>query len=129
MKKLFVVSIMLVASIAFVTAQQRQGGQGFQNMTAEERAKMMDDRLAEVCKGLTADQKAKLKVVNLDIAKQQAEARQKNQGDREALTAANQKLEEAREAKYKGIMTAAQLKQYTDDRAQRRQQGGGQRRN
>ena len=122
MKKLFVISMMLVASVAFVKAQ---GGGGFQNMTAEERAKRMDDRLAEVCTGLTADQKAKLKVVNLDIAKQQADAMKKNQGNREALTAANQKIEEAREAKYKGIMTAAQLKQYTDDRAKRPQRGGG----
>ena len=130
MKKLLVVCIMLAASFAFATAQQRQGGGGFQNMTAEEIAKRMDDRLAEVCTGLTADQKAKLKVVNLDMAKQQVESRQKNQGNQDAMRTANQKIEEAREAKYKGIMSAAQLKQYTDDRAQRRQgQGGGQRRN
>ena len=122
MKKLFVLSIMLVTSIVFVKAQ---GGGGFQNMTAEERAKRMDDRLAEVCTGLTADQKAKLKVVNLDMAKQQTEAMQKNQGNREAMVATNQKIEEAREAKYKGILTAAQLKQYTDDRAKRPQRGGG----
>jgi len=127
MKKVFVICIVLVASLSFAKAQQ--GGGGYQNMTVEERAKMMDDRLAEVVKGLTADQKAKLKVVNLDMAKQQVEARQKNQGDRDAIIAANQKIEETREAKYKAIMTAEQLKQYTDDRAKRPQRGGGQRNN
>ena len=123
MKNLLVISIMLVVSVAFVNAQQ--GGGGFQNMTAEEIGKRMDDRLAEVCTGLTADQKAKLKVVNLDLAKQQVEARQKNQGNMEAMREVNQKLETTREAKYKEIMTATQLKQYTDDRAKRPQRGGG----
>ena len=127
MKKLFVISIMLVASVACVTAQQ--GQRGYQNMTVEERAKLMDDRLAELITGLTADQKAKLKVVNLDIAKQQAEARQNNQGNQEDMRAANQKIEATREARYKEILTAAQLKQYTDDRAQRQQRQGQGRRN
>ena len=122
MKRLFVISMMLVASVVFVKAQP--GGGGF-NMSAEDMAKRMDDNLAEVCKGLTADQKAKLKVVNLDLAKQQAEVMQKNQGNREAMMAANQKIESTRETKYKEILTAAQLKQYNDWRAQQPQRGGG----
>ena len=118
MKKLLVVCMMLVAAAIFAVAQQRQGG------SAEDLAKRSDDQLAEIITGLTADQKAKLKVVHLDLAKQQIEARQANQGNMEAFRAAGQKIEEAREAKYKGILTAAQLKQYTDDRAQRRQRQG-----
>jgi hypothetical protein len=127
MKKVIVMCIMLVASFTFAKAQQ--GGGGFQNMSAEDLAKRMDDRLAEVITGLTADQKAKLKVVNLDLAKQQVEARQKNQGNMDGMRAANQKIEETREAKFKEILTAAQLKQYTDDRAQRQQRQGQGRRN
>jgi hypothetical protein len=127
MKKLFVVSIMLLASFAF--AQAQQGGGGFQNMTAEELAKRQDDRLATLLTGLTADQKAKLKVVNLDLAKEQIAARQKNQGNMEAMREASQKLEATREAKYKAILTPDQLKKYTDDRAERMQRQGQGRRN
>ena len=129
MKKLFVVCIVLMASVVFATAQQGQGQRGQFGGTAEEMAKRMDDRLAELLTGLTTDQKAKLKVVNLDMAKQQVTARQNNQGNMDGMRAANQKIEASREAKYKEILTAAQLKQYTDDRAQRQQrqgQGGGQ---
>ena len=124
MKKLLVVSIVLMASVAFASAQQGQGQRGQFGGTPEEMAKRMDDRLAELLTGLTTDQKAKLKVVNLDLAKQQAAARQNNQGNMDGMRAASQKIEATREAKYKEILTAAQLKQYTDDRNQRQQRRG-----
>jgi len=121
MKKFFVISILFVVAMGFAKAQQ---GGGFQNMTAEELAARQDTRLAEILTGLTADQKAKLKVVNLELAKEQVKLRQSNQGNMEAMREANQKLEATRETKYKEVLTAAQLKQYTDDRANRPQRGG-----
>ena len=121
MKKVFVLSILFVAAMSFAKAQQ---GGGFQNMTAEQIAERQDTRLAEVCTGLTADQKTKLKAVNLELAKEQVKLREANQGNMEGMREAFQKFEATRETKYKEIMTAAQLKQYTDDRANRPQRGG-----
>jgi len=118
MKKFFVMSILLIAAMSFAKAQQ---GGGFQNMTAEQIAERQDTRLTELLTGLTTDQKAKLKVVNLELAKEQVKIRQDNQNNREAMREAIQKLETKREAKYKEILTADQLKKYTDDRAQRQQ--------
>jgi len=126
MKKLFVIVFMLAATVTLATAQQGQRGQGQFGGTAEERGKQMDDRLAALITGLTADQKERLKVVNLEIARQQDVVRQNNEGNMEALRTATTRLEETRETRYRAILTAAQLKQYSDDRAQRQQQRGGQ---
>jgi len=128
MKKLFLVVFMLAATFTLATAQQGGGQRGQFGGTAEERAERQDEMLARIVTGLTADQKAKLKVVNLEIAKQQDAVRTNNQNNMEAMRTANTRLEESREAKYKEILSAAQLKQYTDERArlqQQRGQGGG----
>jgi len=127
MKKLFVVVFMLVATVTLATAQQGQGqrGQGGQfTGTVEERAKAQDDLLAALITGLTAEQKERLKVVNLEIARQQDVIRQNNQGNMEAMRTASQRLEETRETRYRDILTVAQLRVYTEDRARRQQQRG-----
>jgi ABC-type transporter MlaC component len=128
MKKLFVISIMLVATIAFATAQQQQRQMG----TPEERAKREVDRLTELLK-LTADQKTKIQAIELDLNKQMDTKRQAAQGDREAMRTAMQEIQKLREEKFKPVLTADQLKKYLEDREQRqrereqRQGQGGQR--
>ena len=127
MKKLFVISIMLLVTVGFVAAQQGQGQR--QQRTPEENAKIQVDRMVDLLK-LNADVKKKIEVIELDLNKKMAEERQKVQGDREAFRAIFQKYDKLRDDKYKEVLSADQFKKYTDDKAQRPQgqrgQGGGQ---
>ncbi|MDR1172463.1 MAG: hypothetical protein LBL24_08430 [Bacteroidales bacterium] len=115
MKKLFVLSIMLVASITLATAQQRQ------RQTAEERAKSQTARLDKLVT-LTADQKTKIEAIDLDLAKQMDSKIQGNQGDRDAMRTAMQELDKTRDTKYKAVLTDEQFKKYSDDKEQRRKE-------
>jgi len=126
MKKLFVLSIMLVAMLGFANAQQ--GGGQFRGGTPEERAKATVDRLTPVLT-LTADQKTKIQAIEVDLNKQMDAKRQNAQGDREAMMALMQEFNKLREEKYKPVLNADQFKKYQEDAAQRQQRGpgGGQR--
>ena len=130
MKKLFVLSIMFLATVTFATAQpgQGQGGQR-QQMTPEERAKAETDRLEKLLT-LKADQKTKIYAIEIELGKEMTKLRENNQGgDREAMREAMQKIRTKREAKYKEVLTADQFKKYQADNEQRqreRGQGGGQ---
>ena len=127
MKKLLILSIMLVASFTLAIAQQ---GQGRQMGTPEERAKATVDRLTPVLT-LTADQKTKIQAIEVDLNKQMDAKRQSVQGDREAMMALMQEFNKLREEKYKPVLNADQFKKYQEDAAQRQQRGpgGGQRNN
>ena len=115
MKKIFVTGIMLVAMVAFATAQ------GFQNQTPEERAKAQVERLEKLL-SLTADQKVKAEAIELEIAKERSAQMQKNQGNREAMMTAFQEINKKRDEKYKVVLTADQFKKYLDDNEQRRRE-------
>jgi len=121
MKKLFVISIMLLATITLVSAQQ------FQQRTVEERAKAQTDRMVELLK-LNAEQKKKIEAIELDLNKKMDEKRKDIQGDREAFRALFQEFDKLRDEKYKPVLTADQFKKYTENKAQRPQgpprQGG-----
>ena len=121
MKKLFVFSIMLVAMLGFVNAQQ---GGGFRGGTPEERAKATIERLTPVLT-LTAEQQTKIQAIELDLNKQMDAKRQSAQGDREAMMAMMQEFNKLREDKYKPVLTADQLKKYQEYVAQQRQRGPG----
>ena len=121
MKKLFVISIMLVASIAFATAQQGQGRGGG---TPEERAKRQVERLTEQL-SLTADQKKKIEAIEVDLNKQ-SEAKMKNAQTDDARRAVYQEIQKLREEKYKPVLTADQIKKYQENAAQRQSRGQGQ---
>ena len=115
MKKLFVISIMLVATITFAAAQQRQ------RQTPEESAKAYTERMDTLLK-LTADQKTKIQAINLDLAKQMSTQMQNNQGNREAMTKAREEIEKKRDEKYKPVLTADQFKKYLEDKEQRQKE-------
>ena len=121
MKKLFVISIMLVASIAFAAAQQGQGRGG----TPEERAKRQVDRLTELLT-LNADQKKKIEAIEIDLNKQFQTKLQNAQGNADARRAVMQEMQKAREGKYKPVLTADQFKKYQENAAQMSQRGQGQ---
>ena len=115
MKKLLVISIMLVATISFAAAQQRQ------RLSADERAKSQTERLEKLVT-LTADQKTKIQAINLELAKQMDTQMQNNQGNRDAIRTAMQEIDKSRDAKYKGVLTDEQFKKYSDDKAQRQKE-------
>ena len=121
MKKLFVISMMLVATFTLAMAQQ---GGGRQQGTPEERAKTQVDRLTPVLT-LTADQKTKIQTIEVDLNKQMDAKRQGVQGDREAMMALMQEFNKLREEKYKPVLNAEQFKKYQADVAERQQRGGG----
>jgi len=112
MKKLFVAAVMLLATFTLATAQQRQG------MSPEERAKTQTERLEKLL-SLTADQKAKVHAIELQIGKEMTAERQRTQGDRDAMRAAMQKVNTKRDAEYRKVLTADQYKKYLEDNEQR----------
>ena len=129
MKKLFVICMMLVATITFATAQQGQGqgqrqgqGQGMgQRQTAEERAKSQTERVVKLLT-LTADQKTKIQAIELELAKKMDTLRQNSQGDREGMRTAMEEINKTRDTKYKAVLTADQFKKYTADNEQRQKE-------
>jgi len=126
MKKLLLV--VFVALTVSATAQQRERGGmgGMQNMTPEERAKAMTDRLAELVT-LTADQKEKISVIELDLANELETKRRNAQGDPQLMRTAMQEIERLREERYRPVLTVEQLNKYIEDRERRqRERGGGQ---
>ena len=118
MKKLFVVCIVLLASVTIASAQQPR-----QRLTVEESAKAQTERMEKLLT-LNASQKTKIQAIDLDLAKQWDAKRQSTQGDREAMTAARQEIEKLRETKYKAVLTADQLKKFLEDREQQQSQRG-----
>ena len=120
MKKLLVLSVMLVAAFSFATAQQGQR-QGGQRQTAEERAKAQVERMEKLLT-LTADQKTKIQAAELELAKKSDTLRQNSQGDREGMRTAMEEINKTRDTKYKAILTADQFKKYTADREQRQKE-------
>ena len=115
MKKLFAVSIMLVAMISFATAQQRQ------MMSAEERAKSQTERLDKLVT-LTADQKTKIQAIDLELAKKMNTVMQNSQGDRDAMRTAMQEINKTRDEKYKEVLTDEQFKKHQADSEQRQKE-------
>ena len=120
MKKLFLVSVILVAIVTFATAQQRQ------RLSAEERVKNQIERLEKLL-SLTADQKTKIEAIELDLAKQMDTRLQNNQGDREAMRTAMQEIDKTRDTKYKEVLSEEQLKKYLADKEQRQREMGNRR--
>jgi len=121
MKKLLVISILFLATVGFVSAQQGNR----QQRTPEESAKLQTDRMVELLK-LDANQKKKIEAIELDLNKKMAEKRQEAQGDREAFRAIFQEFDKLRDEKYKAVLTADQFKKYLANKAERSQGPRGQ---
>jgi len=117
MKKLFVVGIMLAATVTLAAAQQ------FQQMTAEERAKNQTEQMEKLLT-LTANQKPKIQEIDLELSKEMTALMQKNQGDREAMRAAMQTIDKKRDEKYKVVLSADQFKKYLENKEQRQRERG-----
>ena len=123
MKKLFFISVMLVATITFAAAQQGQGqrqGQR-QRQTPEESAKANTERLEKLLT-LTADQKTKIAAIDLELAKEMSAEMQNNQGNRENFRTIMATFDKKRDEKYKPVLTADQFKKYLDDKEERRKE-------
>jgi hypothetical protein len=114
MKKVFVIGIMLLATVTLATAQQRQ------QMSTEERAKVQTERMEKLLT-LTADQKTKVQAIDLELSKEMTAKMQDNQGDRRAIM---QEIDKKRDEKYKAVLTADQFKKYLEDKEQRQRERG-----
>jgi Spy/CpxP family protein refolding chaperone len=119
MKKLFVISIVLVATITFAAAQQGQGQR--QRQTPEESAKTQTERYEKLL-NLTADQKTKIQAINLELAKEMSTKMQNNQGNRENMRTIFQEIDKKRDEKFKPVLTADQFKKYVDDKEEQRKE-------
>ena len=119
MKKLFAISIILLAAATFATAQPA----GRQMGTPEERAKVQTDRMIEVL-SLSADQQTKVQAIELELAQQQTQRMQNSQGNMDGLRELRQEMENLRDEKYKDVLSEDQFKKYTEDKANRPQGGG-----
>lgn len=123
MKKFFVITLCLVATLAAATAQQQRG----RNLgTPEERAKSQTATLDSLVK-LTADQKTKIEAINLDLSKKMTDAFRDSQDNREDRRAKMEAITAERDKLYKAVLTEEQFKKYSDRREQfRGRQGQGQ---
>lgn len=117
MKKLLVIGIMLAATVSLAKAQQ------FQQMSAEERAKVQTERMEKLLT-LTAEQKSKIEAIDLELSKEMTKMMQNSQGDREAMRSAMQEIDKKRDEKYKTFLSADQFKKYLEDKAERQRQRG-----
>jgi len=107
MKKLILISGLIMSLVTFVTAQDQnkpsvKGPKNHQNMSVEARAKNNSNK-AEKELALTADQKIKWEAASIDRIKQNEPIKQKMQGSttpeerknlREQMRANNQKFEQ-----------------------------------
>ncbi|MEI7830852.1 MAG: hypothetical protein WCI31_13835 [Prolixibacteraceae bacterium] len=120
-KLLFVSSILLM--MVFTAFGQQQGGRP--NFTPEDMAKRQTEMMKQAA-GLDDATTAKVDVINLKYAKEQATLREKTP-DREARREPQKALNDKRDAELKTVLTAEQFTKYQDAQAEMRKnmQGGG----
>ena len=99
MKKLFAMSAMLSVLCTFTAAQKEEGSQFLKFKTPEEQIEYNTNQLATVL-SLTADQKKKVKTVEIDLNKQMSERVMKVLGDKDAQFAILDDIDKLREEKY-----------------------------
>ena len=121
MKKFLVVSCLLVFAF-MASAQGGQGGQRGQ-MSPEQQAQRYE-RMKTECK-LTDKQIADIKKIDEEFAPKQRELFEKYRDDREKMAAERTKLNEARNAKVKPLLSAEQYTKYVEFNRPRQGGGGG----
>ena len=129
MKKL-VLSLVLVAGLAFA-ANAQQGGGRMAQATPEEKVKQLDEKVK-----LSDEQKTKATVVYTEAAETQKKMREEMQagGDRQGMMEKMQKMTADTEKKLNEMLTADQQKAYKTwqdevkaarEKMMRERQGGG----
>jgi hypothetical protein len=115
----FLKSLAVIAGLALVTfnvsAQQRQPMD----------AQTMTNNIKEKIAGITPDQESKILAANQEFVKGMQDARAGGDGDRDAMRAKMQPLREARDAKFKTILSADQYAQFQKMEADRMGKRGG----
>ncbi len=110
MKKIFVLIASFIVLLMFmpeVFAQQGQGGQGRGNMDPKEMAKRQTDQMKETL-DLTAGQLPKVEALNLKYADKFMAARDKADGDRDAMRSTMMAINKKKDVELKKILTADQ---------------------
>jgi protein CpxP len=117
--------MLMFAGILSTQAQQGGGG-GFQRRTAEERTKMIGDRLTDSLK-ISAAQRKDVDAVYLEFYKAQDKLREGLAPGARPERADVDKLTEARDSKLKIILKEEQFAKLKAMEAAMRNRGGGQR--
>jgi len=119
MKKIFLIACLIIFSgkIAFA---QTDSTLNSSSKTPEERAEKHSQHFAKSL-GLTADQTAKIKAIDLEHIKKIDELRTKykNQTDKQAKGKEFKILDENTDAKYKAVLTPAQYEKYWQAKKER----------
>ncbi|MDB5202089.1 MAG: hypothetical protein JWQ27_1498 [Ferruginibacter sp.] len=119
----------VLAALAIIFSLGSVFAQDMQRQTPEERTKATMEKLAPL--SLTADQSVKVNTAFLEFytarQKSMEEMRAAGSFDREAMTAKNKELSDARDGKLKAVLTEDQLKKWKEEiepslRPQRKQQ-------
>jgi len=126
MKKFLIVGCLFVFAF-MASAQGGQGGQRGQ-MTPERRAELAAQRYERMKTELklTDKQVADIKKIDEEFAPKQRELAEKYRDDREKMAAERTKLNEARNAKVKPLLSAEQYTKYIEFNRPRQGQGQGQ---
>lgn len=126
MKKIILMSIVLIAFVA--TAFAQQPGQGRGAKSPEERANNQAQRLTKEL-SLSADQSTKVKTVLLDTEQKREAIRSKYSGsqDKSAMRTEMQTLKGQKDSQLKQLLTPEQYSQYQSMQAERQNKrpGGG----
>ncbi len=83
--------------------------------TAQDPEQMAEKQTAHMVKSLSLDdqQAAKIKAINLEFAQKSQAARAELQGDREAMKASRQELQNSKNEALQGVLTQEQFEKYT----------------
>jgi protein CpxP len=122
-RKLFLVSSFIWMMVFTACAQSPQGGRP--NFTPEDMAKRQTEMIKQAA-GLDDATTAKVDVINLKYAKEQATLREKTP-DREARREPQKALNDKRDAELKTVLTADQFAkvQAANEEMRKNRQGGG----
>lgn len=123
MKKLLILTVAFVLSMAFGANAQEQRGthRPHERMTPEQQATRMVERLNRELQ-LTDKQQADLKAYFTAACKKRHENREKNMNDREAIRKQMQEEQAATEAELKKVLTDKQFKTYQENEKKRREE-------
>ncbi len=112
----------LVVAAGLLLSSHVLAQQGPSHSTPEDRAKMMTDRMKEKL-SLTDEQYQSVYDLNLKYAKKQQALMQNRQQERQEATEKAKALKDSKDGELKGMLTADQYKQYTEDMNQMRSHG------
>lgn len=107
-------ALLIIALLGFTVtalAQNRRGGNGRGEMSAEDMAKRQTERMKTEL-NLTAEQEVKIQAINMKYAEQQVAKRDEKKEKRREMETAQQAVMDQKDAEIKALLTPEQLTKY-----------------